>query len=130
MPADRPLVLVALGTYTYRTARRLLAPIVHALNGLFCSAVVVTGSDVDPDELAAASAHVPTVRYIPQGLLLPVCDLFVTHAGVNSVREAIQLGVPMVLTPLGADQPHNATRVQEWGIGLHLPSATAASRDP
>ena len=50
---------------------------------------------------------------MPQQRLLNSAELFVTHAGYSSVREALTAGVPMVCLPLFADQPHNAARVEE-----------------
>lgn len=44
---------------------------------------------------------------------------FVTHCGLNSVLEAISLGVPLVALPQWTDQPVNAKYVEEvWGVGL------------
>src|SRR5262249_45454800 len=127
LPTDRPLVLAALGTYLQVHAPRLLESIVHALAELRCSAIVVTGRNLDADRFPVPAPHLRVVEYVPQGLLLPACDLFITHAGANSLREAMQAGVPMVLTPLGADQPHNANRARDWGLGLPVPAATATA---
>lgn len=44
---------------------------------------------------------------------------FLTHCGLNSVLEAISLGVPLVAVPQWTDQPTNAKFVEDaWGIGL------------
>jgi UDP:flavonoid glycosyltransferase YjiC (YdhE family) len=47
-------------------------------------------------------------------------DLFLTHAGFGGVREALSAGVPMVALPLFADQPANAKRLAELGVGVVL----------
>ncbi|MDQ2883920.1 MAG: hypothetical protein M3Y48_22895 [Actinomycetota bacterium] len=57
-----------------------------------------------------------------QRLLLPTCDLFVTHAGFGGVREALTAGVPMMALPLYAEQPANARRIVELGVGIALES--------
>jgi N-glycosyltransferase len=121
LPADRPLILAATGTNTQRHAERLARATVEALAGLECSAVVVTGADI------AAPPHVRVVPYLPQSLLLPSCDLFISHGGLNSVRESLQCGVPLVLTPFGADQPHNAERCAAYGFGLVADPATVTA---
>lgn len=44
---------------------------------------------------------------------------FVTHCGLNSVLEALCLGVPIVGMPQWSDQPANGKYVEDvWGVGL------------
>jgi UDP:flavonoid glycosyltransferase YjiC (YdhE family) len=125
LPADRPIALVSTGTLAQRNAGDLLRRAIEALSGLGWSAVVINGTNAG---VAAQDAdHVHVVDYVPQPLVLPACDLFLTHGGMNSVREAIQLGIPMVLTPFSADQPHNAQRAAELGLGIALDPATATT---
>jgi UDP:flavonoid glycosyltransferase YjiC (YdhE family) len=66
------------------------------------------------------------VRYAPQLALLTRARAFVTHGGANSVMEAIASGVPMLVSPLCNDQPHQAWFVEAAGIGraLDLGAAT------
>ncbi|XP_066287582.1 UDP-glucuronosyltransferase 2C1-like [Branchiostoma lanceolatum] len=62
------------------------------------------------------------MAWLPQNDLLghPKTRAFVTHAGSNGVYEALYHGVPMVCTPLGADQPGNAARAVSRGLGVRL----------
>jgi N-glycosyltransferase len=130
LPADRPLVLAATGTLAQPFAGRLAEAAVKALAGLDCAAIVLTDSDVATAMATrAASPNVRVVARLPQPLLLPCCDLFVTHGGLNSVREALQCGVPMVLTPFGADQPNNAERCAEYGFGVVVDPATVTATE-
>jgi UDP-glucoronosyl and UDP-glucosyl transferase len=39
----------------------------------------------------------------PQVALLPRCALLVSHAGFNSVKEALAEGVPLILLPIAGD---------------------------
>jgi UDP:flavonoid glycosyltransferase YjiC (YdhE family) len=121
LPADRPLILAAAGTLAQPSAERLARATVEALAELECTAVVVTGADL------SAPPNVRIVEYLPQPLLLPSCDLFITHGGLNSVREALQCAVPLVLTPFGADQPNNAERCAAYGFGVQLDPATVTA---
>lgn len=57
---------------------------------------------------------------IPQQRLLGTAKVFVTHAGYSGVREALTAGVPMVAVPLFADQPRNADRIQDLGLGVRV----------
>ena len=46
--------------------------------------------------------------------------VFLTHGGLNSVLESAYHGMPMVVLPLFGDQPANAGKVHEAGIGVIL----------
>ena len=49
----------------------------------------------------------------------------VSHGGSGSVIDALAHGLPMVLIPLGADQPLNAARCEALGVARVLDAATA-----
>ncbi|ANZ43601.1 hypothetical protein BBK82_46535 [Lentzea guizhouensis] len=94
-----------------------LEVVAAALASLECEAVVLTGGLPVPEQPAA---HVHFVDALPQALLLHSADLLVSHGGYNSVREAMRAGVPSVVLPLLHDQMHNAHRVQQLGVGVHV----------
>ncbi|MBB6020161.1 MGT family glycosyltransferase [Paenibacillus sp. JGP012] len=58
--------------------------------------------------------------YVAQLELLQYTNVFVTHAGMNSVSEALYFNVPLVMIPMTSDQPFVANRVQELGAGIVL----------
>ncbi|MFD7512155.1 glycosyltransferase, partial [Streptomyces sp. NPDC059853] len=60
---------------------------------------------------------------VTQPLLQECADLFITHGGYNSIREAVRTATPMAVIPNFGDQPHNARRVAELGLGRHLTGA-------
>ena len=68
-------------------------------------------------------------RFIPQSLLLPHCDVVVSHAGSGSVIGALAHGLPMVLLPMGADQPLNAARAEALGVAQVLDALGATAAD-
>jgi UDP:flavonoid glycosyltransferase YjiC (YdhE family) len=57
---------------------------------------------------------------VPQQKVLAVADLFITHGGLSSVREAVFWGVPMLVYPLDLDwdQKGNGLKVEFHQIGL------------
>ena len=63
--------------------------------------------------------------YLPQALLLPYCDLVVSHGGSGSVLGALEHGLPMLVAPMGADQPQNADRCAALGVGRVLDAMSA-----
>ena len=78
--------------------------------------IITVGRDRDPDDFGPQPANVHIERYIPQGLLLPHCDLVITHAGYSTVAAALSCGLPMVAIPIDADQPLNAQRCAALGF--------------
>jgi zeaxanthin glucosyltransferase len=80
--------------------------------------------------LTAADFRIPpnavVLSAVPQLAVLRKARLMITHGGLNSVKECICLGVPMLVFPLAHDQPGNAARVAYHGLGLKgdLASAT------
>ena len=117
---ERPVVLASLGTAFHGAPGRLEA-IAAGLGRLDCLAVVATGGD--PGRFGRPPAHVHLVESVPQPLVLRCADLLVTHGGINSVREALGAGVPMVVAPVAADQPRNARRCEALGVARALPAA-------
>jgi MGT family glycosyltransferase len=61
-------------------------------------------------------------EYLPQPLLMPLCDLVITHGGNNTTTECLHHGKPMVLLPLFWDQYDNAQRMDDLGLGVRLPT--------
>jgi MGT family glycosyltransferase len=93
--------------------------------------VAMTVGDVDPADLALPSTVDARPRF-PQLAVLRQVSAFVTHAGMNSVMEALTFGVPLVLLPRTPEQLANADRVEELGLGVRVtadPPTAEALRD-
>lgn len=120
LPADRPVVYATLGTVFHLESGDLLERVVAGLRDLPVSLVVTTGREIDPSAFGPQPPHVRIERYVPQSLLLPRCSLMVSQAGSGGVVGALAHGVPMVLLPIGADQPANAARCAALGTARVL----------
>ena len=107
------------------TAGRVLA----GLRDLPAQVVVTVGRDIDPAELGPQPAHVRVERYVPQADVLPRASLVVSHGGSGSVLAALAHGVPLVLLPMGADQPYNAARCETLGVARSLDVIDATPGD-
>ncbi|TWP47560.1 glycosyltransferase family 1 protein [Lentzea tibetensis] len=119
--SDVPLVLASFGSNVHAmlaTSSRLLHITVEALGSLPVRAVVVVGDVASWD--GPRPSTVELVATVPQQELLGACSVFVTHAGYSGVRESLSAGVPVVAVPLFADQPPNADRVAELGLGVQV----------
>ena len=112
---DTPLVLASLGTVLHRRDGAREA-VLDALRDEPVRVVFALGPDADPVAYGPAGPGVLLARSVPQPWLLPRCDAFVTHGGTNSVREALIAGTPLVVVPLGFDQPYHARRCAALGL--------------
>jgi zeaxanthin glucosyltransferase len=119
---DRPLVYCSTGTLwdaTVPVVQRLLSAVIES----FCrrgdlQLIVTTGARVDRARFGALPPHIRVVPFAPQLDVLRQASAMITHGGLNTVKECILLGVPMIVFPLGSDQRGNAVRVQRHGLGL------------
>jgi zeaxanthin glucosyltransferase len=73
-----------------------------------------------PVESQDLPSHVFAVPEVPQLEVLQYTDVFITHGGTNSVKEAIDQQVPMLVYTIESriDQPGNARRIEHHGLGL------------
>lgn len=120
-----PTVYFTLGTVYNMESGDLFQRVLDGLRDLPINLIVAVGRDLDPDELGTQPANVHVERFIPQATLPPCCDLVVSHAGSGSVLGALAHGLPMVLIPIGADQPLNAARCQALRVAEVLDAVGA-----
>ncbi len=57
-------------------------------------------------------------NFLPQLAILKKADVFITHAGFNSVNEALSYGVPMYAFPMVNDQHMVAKRIKDLKLGI------------
>jgi UDP:flavonoid glycosyltransferase YjiC (YdhE family) len=122
---DRPLVYLTMGTVF--SDATVLRGLVAALAQLDVRLLVTVGPQGDPALLAEQPAHVRVERYVPQAALLRRCQLVVSHAGSGTVLSALELGLPQLCLPQGADQFLNAASVTSAGAGLSLAPGEATA---
>ncbi len=116
---ERPTVYATLGT-VQNERTDLLSAILEGLRDEPVNLVLTVGRNRDTKEFGEQPANVHVERYIPQNLLLPLCDLVISHGGSGTMMDALSLGLPMVMIPLGADQPINARLCARLGVGRAL----------
>jgi MGT family glycosyltransferase len=118
-PGGRPLVLVGLSSTVMSHEAELLQRAADALGRLPVRGLVTTGAAVDPAAIRAP-ANVSVRRWVRHADVLPSCSAVLTHGGHGTVIKALAAGVPLVVAPLGRDQPDNAARVVYAGAGLRV----------
>lgn len=118
LPAQ-PTVYATLGTM-FNDATDLLRSIIVGLRDLPLNLIVTVGRDGDPAAFGPQPDNVRIERYIPQSMIVPQSDVVVCHGGWNTTLGALDHGRPLVLLPLGADQPWIAERCLRLGVGQVL----------
>jgi len=74
----------------------------------------------------AAELHVPdnvmVLPWVPQQDILGHSKIraMITHAGVYTLMECLSNGVPMITLPILWDQPVNAAKIAQRGLGINL----------
>jgi len=58
------------------------------------------------------------VAFAPQEQVLARADVVISHAGSNTVMDAIAASTPILALPIAFDQPGAAARIRHAGIGL------------
>jgi UDP:flavonoid glycosyltransferase YjiC (YdhE family) len=124
-PGGAPTVYFTLGTIYNMESGDLFQRVLAGLRDLPIHLIVTVGRDFDPAELGPQPANVHIERYIPQARVLPHCRMVVSHGGSGSVTGALAHGLPMVLIPMGADQPYNAARCAALGVAQVLDPVAA-----
>jgi UDP:flavonoid glycosyltransferase YjiC (YdhE family) len=59
--------------------------------------------------------------YAPYSLVFRGAAINVHQGGSGTTGQALSAGRPQLIVPFGWDQPDNAIRVEQLGVGLHLP---------
>lgn len=128
-PTDPPIVYFTLGTEFNLESGDLFARVLAGLRELPVEVVATVGRDIDPGELGPQPENVRVERYVSQAEILPRASVVVSHGGSGSVLGALVHGLPMVLLPMGADQPYNAARCEALGVARMLDVVTATTED-
>jgi UDP:flavonoid glycosyltransferase YjiC (YdhE family) len=120
----RPIVVVSFGTFL--SARDdVLARVAAVLQRMDVRVALAVGAT--SREALGPLPDAWLVRpSLPQVALLREADLLISHGGNNSVTEALEHGVPLLVMPFSTDQFDGAAAVERHLIGLALdPNASS-----
>lgn len=122
----KPIIYVSMGTVFQNENPELFEVLIRASKKFAkdYAVIISTGDEKNYAKYMNSSLASPDILLIPhtpQIEILKRASLFITHAGMNSVSEAINYGVPIICLPLSGDQPFVAWRVaDELGVGVRL----------
>lgn len=118
LPFDR-LVHLTLGT-VFNDETNVLRTALDGLRDLPVNVVVTTGPGSDPASLGPQPDNVLAIPYVSHALLLPRCDLVVSHGGSGAMFGTLAQGLPQLVLPQGVDQDWNAVALARSGAGLAI----------
>lgn len=119
-PPDRPLVFASMGTLLGGDLKvwRALA----AACRIAGAALVLThGGRLSDEEAASLDVH-HAAAFLPYRPVMHRAALVITHGGSNTVLDALACGVPLLVRPVGFDQPGNLARIRHHRLGEELAS--------
>lgn len=124
---DRPTVLVSFGTLY--VIPHLITPIVQELLHLDVDIRVTLGPVLKEGDFEIRLPRAEFVGFTPLARLLPDADVVLTVGGAGTLLGALSEGIPLVMTPLGADQPHFASLAAAAGTGITFETGKADPSD-
>ncbi|MFC0252786.1 glycosyltransferase [Massilia consociata] len=126
--AGRPFVFASLGTLQGQRFG-LFKRIAQACRRLDAQLLVAHCGGLDaPQERALERAGATWVcDFADQQAVLERADAVVSHAGSNTVMDAIAARTPILALPIAFDQPGTASRVVHAGVGLKASARLAGS---
>src|ERR1700730_9744150 len=131
-PWDRltgePIIYASMGTIQNGNPEvfRTMAAAV-AKNG--AQTVISIGNVLRPEQIGPVPQNAIVVNHAPQLELLKKASVCITHAGFNTVLEALTQGVPQVAIPVTHDQPGVAARkaAHQTGVVTSLEKLTVSN---
>lgn len=117
--APRPFVYASLGTLVSQRFG-LFKRIAQACREQDAQLLVAHCGGLDADQ-ARALERIGDTRvhaFVPQQAVLARADAVISHAGANTVMEAIAARTPILALPIAFDHPGAAARVEYAGVGL------------
>jgi len=116
---DQPTIYASMGTVNNRTAAAF-PMIIEAFGNKAVNLILTIGQNQDRNRWGTPPPNVYIEQYIPQDLLFPYCDLFITTSSFYTVISALWHGVPVLMTPIAGDEPTQAARFADLGVGRIL----------
>lgn len=127
-PMKQPIIYVSLGTLL-NTSAKFFRKCIRAFQGQPVSVIMSIGNVVKLEQLGEIPDNFFVYPFVPQLEVLQKASLFITHGGMNSVNEALFYGIPMLVIPVGNDQPTVARQIERLHLGkcMKQKDAEAAS---
>lgn len=128
---DKPLIYCSFGTQSHwsfghmphevnrRNRKNCLQTIINTMAGDPHRQLILSlGDHLRAEDFGPIPANVLLVNNVPQIEILKRASLMISHGGLNSIKECIFFGVPLIIFALVGDQFKNAEAVEYHQLGL------------
>ena len=123
-PWDRltgePLIYASMGTIMNGRADVFRTIAAGVANHRGTQLVLSIGDRLDPKQIGPVPSNAIVVNQAPQLELLKRASVCITHAGLNTVLEALAQGVPQLAIPVTFEQPGIAARIAAKKTGVTM----------
>ena len=113
------LIYISMGTVNNNMIK-LYRKMIEAFADIDYQVLISIGNSTDRKALEPVPENIEIYNSVDQIAVLEKADLFISHAGMNSVSESLYFGVPLILLPITAEQKAVATRVTQLNAGIIL----------
>jgi zeaxanthin glucosyltransferase len=113
-----PIVYASMGTVQNGNAEVFRTIVAAVAKHKAAQLVLSIGSVLRPEQIGPVPQNAIVVNHAPQLELLKKASVCITHAGFNTVLEALAQGVPQVAIPVTNDQPGVAARIAAHQTGV------------
>lgn len=120
LQAGEPPYVFTLGTSAVMDPGRFYTEAHKAVTHLKKRAVFLVGRANYEEYLPLANDSVFICRYAPHSLLMPRAATNIHQGGIGTTGQALRAGKPMIVVPYSHDQPDNARRCVQLGVGLTI----------
>lgn len=122
LPNNNPIVYCSLGTLPhiyYSQYDRFLNKIIKVFGELKQFNLILAAGKLNY-KLHTSFNNIFLFETVPQLQVLSRARLMIGHGGINSIKECLHFGVPMLIYPIGSgsDQNGNSARVMYHRLGL------------
>jgi len=119
-PSSRPLIYISMGTSSVNTGFFFKNCVTAFKEREELDIVMAVCSEEIVKQLGNLPGHIRAYSYVNQKDILEKADAVIFHGGLNTLRDSLLAGVPMIICPRAFDQEGNAKRVEELGAGIAL----------
>lgn len=115
--AGPPPVVFTLGSSAVGDAGPFYHESIEAAERVGCRAILLIGRDERNKPRRPLPPEIITAEYAPYSRLFPLAAAAVHQGGIGTTAQALRSGKPMIVVPYSHDQPDNARRIVNLGVG-------------